>query len=310
MQIISTSLPALTHIELFGPFLVRTDAWMNFLSSHPHLHTFRITQSPRFDLWCMRALVASCGKSLEALRLREVGKLDDGFLEEIQRIKGLKELDIAEPGASCSEEAVVELMSAIGGSLTKLDLSKHHSLTDEFLERGLKPYTRVLDALALSHLPELTDKGVADFFGTWENHPLMSMDMARNHELGSQALEAMMVHSGARLEVLIINGWKGVSEKALKTVGRLGTELRKVDVGWCREMDDFVVKDWMGMDRGVGCRRLKELKVWGCNRITARCPKKVWMFNPFRRAKQLRCELLVLFQKGIFIYGVESHTAL
>jgi DNA repair protein RAD7 len=223
----------------------------------------------------MRALVTSCGKSLEALRLREVGKLDDEFLEEIQRIKGLKELDIAEPAVSCSEEAVVELMGVIGGSLRKLDLSKHNLLTDEFLERGLKPYARVLDALALSYLPELSDQGVADFFGTWDNHPLTSLDMARNHELGSKALKAMMVHSGAGLEVLVINGWKDVDEVALKTVGQLGTELRKVDVGWCRKMDDFVVKGWMGMDERVGCRRLEELKVWGCNRITARCPKKV-----------------------------------
>ena len=84
MQALSTSLPSLTHLELLGPFLVRTDAWISFLSSHPHLHTFRITQSPRFDLSCMCALVDHCAKSLEVLRLREVGKLDDGYLEQIR----------------------------------------------------------------------------------------------------------------------------------------------------------------------------------------------------------------------------------
>jgi DNA repair protein RAD7 len=230
----------------------------------------------------MRALVDSCGDSLETLRLREVGKLDDDFLEQIAQIKELKELDIAEPAASCSEEAIIDLMSNVGASLTKLDLSKHNLVTDEFLERGLKPYTNVLHSLVLSHLPELTNKGVADFFETWENEPLVSLDMARNHELGTEALSALMVHSGPKLEVLVINGWKGVGEEALRMVGRHGVELKKVDVGWCREVDDFVVKSWMGMDEEqlqqgnkAGCRKLEELKVWGCNRITARCPKKV-----------------------------------
>jgi len=230
----------------------------------------------------MRTLANSCRESLEALRLREVGKLDDEFLKEIERIKGLKELDIAEPAASCSENAVVGMMRAMGASLTKLDLSKHDLLTDEFLACGLKPYTRVLESLALSYLPELTDRGVADFFEAWENPPLTSLSMARNHELGTDALNAVMKHSGARLEVLVVNGWKDVGEEALRMVGRLGVELRRVDVGWCREMDDFVVKSWMGMDdeqqrRGelIGCRKLEELKVWGCNRITARCPRKV-----------------------------------
>jgi DNA repair protein RAD7 len=231
----------------------------------------------------MRALVDNCGSSLEVLRLREVGKLDDEFLVQIAQIKGLKELDIAEPDASCSEEATIELMmSSVGGSLRKLDLSKHNLLTDDFLERGLKPYTRVLHSLVLSYLPELTNTGVADFFQGWENQPLTNLDLARNHELSTEALTALMVHSGPKLEVLVINGWKDVGEKALRMVGQHGVELRRMDVGWCRKVDDFVVKNWMGMDEeqqlrgnGMGCRKLAELKVWGCNRITARCPRKV-----------------------------------
>ena len=175
---------------------------------------------------------------------------------------------------------MIDLMSNVGASLTKLDLSKHDLLTDEFLKRGLKPYMSGLHWLTLSHLPELSDTGVADFFRTWKNEPLTHLDMARNHDLGTEALKAVMTHSGPKLEVLVINGWKGVGEQALRMVGRHGSELRRVDVGWCREMDDFVVKSWMGMnedqeEKATGCRKLEELKVWGCNRITARCPRKV-----------------------------------
>ncbi|KAF6758311.1 hypothetical protein DFP72DRAFT_191959 [Ephemerocybe angulata] len=77
-----TSLPALQRIELLGPFLVRSPSWKAFARAHPNLEGFLINQSPRFDLECMHALVTYC-RGLKALRLREIGKMSDAFLEEI-----------------------------------------------------------------------------------------------------------------------------------------------------------------------------------------------------------------------------------
>lgn len=282
MQTLTTSLSSLTSIELLGPFLVRTAAWIDFFAAHPHISTFRITQSPRFDLSCIHALVQHCGGTLTALRLKEVGKLNDEFLEEIQNISaGLEELDLSDPSASCSEDAVIALLERVGGSLHLLDLSKHNLLTDGFLEHGLALHTRVLETLVLGHLPELTDKGVGVFFEGWENQALTVLNMPRNCELGTGALTGVLQHSGQRLEVLGINGWKDVGEEALRLVGRLAPGLQRIDVGWCREMDDFVVKDWMEGDgkATTGCQKLKEVKVWGCNKITSRCPRKVRASN-------------------------------
>lgn len=282
MGTFTTSLPSLTHIELLGPFLVRVDAWKAFFAAHPLLSAFLITQSPRFDLDCMQALAQHCGATLTALRLKEVGKLDDGFLGEIAKIaeKGggrLRLLDLSDPTTSCSEEAVVELLRVAGGALTSLNVSKHDLLTDAFLAEGLGAHTHGLEELTVSYLPELTDAGVAAFFEGWKGQPLTVLDMGRNHDLGSNALMGLLQHSGKKLEVLVLNGWKAVGENALRWMCRLGLELRKVDVGWCREMDDFVVKDWMEGDGSAssGCRKLEEIKVWGCNKITTRCPKKV-----------------------------------
>ncbi|RDB19248.1 DNA repair protein rhp7 [Hypsizygus marmoreus] len=295
MNILSTGLPALTSLELLGPFLVRTAAWKDFFTSHPALTAFRITQSPRFDIECMRVLVDSCGQGLEALRLREVGKLDDAFCAEVARIAGMQgedkklvEIDLADPSLSCSEDAIIEMLEATGASLRMLNLSKHDLLSDVFLEQGLGAYTRVLEHLTLSHLPLLTDAGVGAFFGSWANQPLTSLDLARNAELGNEALLGILGHSGKRLEVLNINGWKDVDEKALRWVGKMAPELRRVDVGWCREVDDFLLRDWMvGDGKGIpGCAKLREIKVWGCNKVTAKCPKK----------------------SGVSIFGVESHS--
>ena len=89
-----------------------------------------------------------------------------------------------------------------------------------------------------------------------------------------------MKHSGKQLEELNINGWKDVDEDALKSIGRLGKELKKLDVGWCRAVDDFLLKMWFEGEvvRGVhkgGCGNLKEVKVFGCNKISHSCPRKV-----------------------------------
>ncbi|KAF8061821.1 hypothetical protein FPV67DRAFT_297959 [Lyophyllum atratum] len=307
LNTLSAAIPSLTHLELLGPFLVRPPAWLALFAAHPTMQTFRITQSPRFDIECMQALVEHCSGTLTDLRLREVGLMDDAFLQEMQKLENLTELDIANAGSSsnCSEEALKELLGAVGGTLRVLDLSKHALLSDSVLQ-GLAE-AQSLESLTLMNVPLLTDEGMAAFFSEWKNPPLRIAELSRNHELGSEALGALLNHSGERLEVLGINGWGGVSEDALRMVGRLAPELKKLDVGWVREVDDFVVKGWMegegegeGMvvdvpggkrkvrERGRGCQRLREVKVWGCNKITARCPKK----------------------KGVSIYGVESHTVL
>jgi len=280
METWATSLPSLTRLELLGPFLVR-GTWKLFFESHPQLEAFLITQSPRFDLECMESLVTNC-KGLKEVRLKEIEKMEDGFLTYLKKLKGgLSYLDLSDPTTSCSETAVVGLLKVVGPTLTYLNLGKHTLLTDNFLNKGIKPHARTLTSLVLSHLPELTDEGVAQFFSTWTeaagrkapNPPLISLDLSRNHELSSASLAAILEHSGSTLQYLNINGWKSTSEEALSDIAKLTKDLRSLDVGWCREMDDFVMKSLM-----EECRRVEEVKVWGCNRLTARCPRKVSTF--------------------------------
>lgn len=263
----STSLPALTHVELLGPFLVRPPGWLKFFSSHPKLEAFLITQSPRFDLACLKSLLANC-KALSALRLKEVGLLNDQFLTALGTIKKgrLTSLDLSEPSQSCTEAAMIKAMKAIGGNLTKLDLSGHSLLGDAFLEKGLKPL-RHLEDLALNNLPELTDAGVAKLFDGWENAALTRIDLSRNYGLGSNALTGILEHSGDALQRLNLNGWGDFDTDAIHAFGK---ELVVLDLGWCRSVDDFFIKDILEC-----CGKLREVKVWGCNRVTDRCPRKV-----------------------------------
>ena len=218
------------------------------------------------------------------LRLKEIGHMNDYFLQRIKKLKkGLRHLDIADPTESCTDGEMISLMRLIGKSLTYLNVSKHSLLGDKFLSKGLQPYAKALQSLTLSFLPELTDEGVSKFFGAWKNPPLKSLDISRNEVLGSLALKSLVKHSGEQLEELNINGWKDVDEPALKSIGLLGKHLKKLDVGWCRAVDDFLLKMWFEGElvHGVqesGCESLQEVKVWGCNKISHSCPRKVGLF--------------------------------
>ncbi|KAG5735452.1 DNA repair protein rhp7 [Termitomyces sp. T112] len=298
MSIMCSSLPSLIHLELLGPFLVRSPIWVTFFKSHPSLETFKITQSPRFDIEAMLALKKYCASTLTELRLREVGAMNDAFLDAIGSLKKVEKLDIGDPGKAneCTAEALQGVLFALSGTLRVLDVSRHEQVTDSVLKEGLAG-TRHMDELVARNTTLLTDMGVAEFFKTWKNQPLRRIDFGRNHDLGSAALVALIEHSGERLEELGINGWGDVETGALKMLGRLGGELRRLDVGWVREVDDFVVKGWMEGDaeedveskktkgrkeevtRSAGCTRLCEVKVWGCNKITARCPRKKGFFH-------------------------------
>ncbi|TCD69896.1 hypothetical protein EIP91_005720 [Steccherinum ochraceum] len=273
MEAWSTALPNLKHLELLGPFLVRVPAWLNFIKAHRKLEGFLITQSPRFDLECMKALADNC-QNLTELRLKEIGLMSDEFLEQVQRFENLEHLDISYPGKpdALSEPALIDLMAAVCGGLTHLDLSNNLNISDGFLLQGINPYAKNLSTLILSNTPDLTDAGVAEFFDNWgtiippkrskkaaqaadANPPLMELDLSRNHELSSKALEALLKHSGQTLTQLSINGWRTVSQDALKLVAKRCEELTRLDIGWCREVDDWIVQDLMEK-----CEKMRDLK--------------------------------------------------
>ncbi|KAH9923728.1 RNI-like protein [Epithele typhae] len=268
----ATSLPHLKRIELLGPFLVRAPSWQNFFREHPSLEGFLITQSPRFDLECMNALVKNCNLNLKELRLKEVGKMADNLLECLDPLNTqLTYLDISYPGIgdALSTVAIIDLLGRIGGPLEHLDLSGNLNVTDAVLFQGIKPYARNLSALALADCVDLTDAGVAEFFGTWSAGAVAALDFSRIPELSDAALGALLNHSAASLTRLSINGWKDLSDTALQALPKMADGLRRLDVSWCRAVDDWFVKSLLEQ-----CSELEDLKVWGCGRLTAHCARK------------------------------------
>ncbi|KIJ13187.1 hypothetical protein PAXINDRAFT_100804 [Paxillus involutus ATCC 200175] len=289
LDVFSGSLPHLTHLTLLGPFLVRSETWIKFFKARPELRSFRITQSPRFDLECTKSLAENCTK-LEELQLKEIAQLNDAFVEPLCALPSLTLLDLSNPDTGIEESGWLQLLERHGSTLASFDPSRHEGFTDEVLHKGIRQYARVLSELKLEGLPSLTDKGVAKFFENWAkpyvtaeqeentesgmdvdeggssvpftpNPPLHVLSLARNHHLSSAMLTAVLTHSAPYLVSLNLNGLASLSTESL---GQLidAVEMRRLDVSWCREMDDFVMKDVV-----ANMPKLAEVKLWGCSRV-------------------------------------------
>lgn len=307
-------------MDLLGPFNVRSEAWISFIESTKQpLERFCVTQSPRFDLQCLEALHRRCKSSLTALRLKEMSKLDDDWLNLLAGFTNLASLDISRPARSVSDDALIALLAQIGSNLSHLDLSGHEDLSDRTLLEGVKLYATSLASFSAADLPLLTDEGVSQLFGakpipeasetqgvqmrggedgdgisstedtamddgsdvpgdlpgidtTCNIPPLEQVDLSRSTALGSRALAALLQHSGNKVRDLNINQWKDADNETLLTLGPSAPRLTNVNIGWCRNVDNFVVKAMLD-----SCPNLKLILCSGCNRLTGDCPRKVWI---------------------------------
>ncbi|KAF8437648.1 hypothetical protein L210DRAFT_3482673 [Boletus edulis BED1] len=281
----SKSLPHLTHLSLLGPFLVRAETWIEFFKTKPELRSFHITQSPRFDLECAKTLAKYCTE-LEELQLKEVGRLDDTFAEPLCALPPLRLLDLSNPGVGIQENGWLQVLERHGPTLESFDPSWHEGFTDMVLENGIRKHARVMSELRLEGLSSLSDAGATHFFENWNkpfstldsedgdsgmevddcgtftpNPPLRTVSLARNHAFSNATFTALLEHSAPSLVSLNLNG---LGQIASESLGRLKDvpEVRWLDVSWCRELDDFIMKDVVS-----NASKLGEVRVWGCNHV-------------------------------------------
>jgi len=157
----------------------------------------------------------------------------------------------------------MSLVKKLGPTLKHLDLSGITSITDEFFLRCLVEHGSNLESLTMADLEELTDERIGQFFLEWKNPGLTSVDLSRNQALSSLALNGVLQHSGPQLQSLNINGWKDTPSESLNTIAELAAGLSKIDVGWCPEVDNFVLAKIQDE-----CEDLRDVSCWGCNRVT------------------------------------------
>lgn len=253
------TLPRLRRVELYAPFLVRKDGWESFIDScGERLEGFLVTQSPRIDLETVQHLAKTC-PNLTELRLAEIGLLDGDCLAAISTLKKLKFLDLSAPAQSLNDDDVASLLAAVGSELEVLNLSANSELTDATLT-AIAQHCPKLRELHLRHLVELTNEGVAQFFADLsdQGHPgLAVIDLEKGHDLRDEALKALVSQSGKTLERLSILGWRDTTVDALEGLAKCKI-LRDLDLGWCRKLTDFALKDILDQ-----CDSIEKIRVWG-----------------------------------------------
>ncbi|KAK8864528.1 hypothetical protein IAR55_001778 [Kwoniella newhampshirensis] len=272
----------LKRLELFAPFLVRKEGWINFFKAvGKHLEGFLVTQSPRIDLETIQVMVKSC-PNLTELRLAEIGQLNSDCIAALKPLKKLKILDLSFPGTPLPDDTVSDLLSGVGGNIQNLVLADNPDLTDAVL-LSIAKHCPQLRSLSLRNAVELTDEGVASFFVLLKKRQqpgLVQIDLEKGHDLKEKALRALIDHSGSTVERLSLLGWRELPADAISELTKC-TKLRELNMGWCRNVTDHTVKDIL-----EGCEAVQLLKVWGCNQLSDAVPRK----------------------KGVNVVGIETHS--
>jgi DNA repair protein RAD7 len=164
--------------------------------------------------------------------------LCDDFLEV------LESSSLAYPGNAelVGEMAVIGLVKKLGPTLKHLDFSGVTSITDEFFLQYLKEHDSNLESLTMVNswgIDRREDWPVLLRVGGESRVDFV--DLSRNHTLSSLALDGVLHHSEPQLKLLNINGWKATSNESLSMIAELATDLSKIDVRWCHEVDDFAL---------------------------------------------------------------------
>jgi len=287
-------LKKLHSIELFGPFLVRVEAWYRFFETlGPRLRSFKIRETPRFDLACVEKMVQHC-PNITQLGLAQIGKLDDKMLGPLAAYANLTYLDISDPGVSgpgimaesLKDESVIKLLSKVGRNLGTLIISGNTALTDEVVAKGIAPNCTSLVNLACAGCDQITGKAFAKL---WASEPDDSQPLAKGRrsnatksqdavklpktnmrrvnlgralQVDDDAIFALMEHSGASLVDINLNSVDLLTERGLSAIAQHCKSVVTLDLSFCRALDDSLLIDLTKIPT------LQKILVWGCNRVS------------------------------------------
>ncbi|PWY97194.1 RNI-like protein [Testicularia cyperi] len=270
-------LTKLRRIELYGPYLVRKEAWHRFFEAvGARLESFKIRESPRFDLSCAEMMVKHC-PNVRELGLAQIGPLDKTMLQPLEAYgTQLTYLDVSDPGVSApgvppkslGDPELIGLLKAVGENLTYLDLSKNVDLTDKVLEEAIEPHCQKLEQLRMIGCENIETVAMSRMFITWQQRGtagLRRLHLDRMLKLDDQLMEPLLQHSGPELVELSLNSVDSITDRGLEVLSNARNlpMLESLDLSFVRAVDDEHLENI--------CRNLPSLKkvfVFGCNRIS------------------------------------------
>jgi DNA repair protein RAD7 len=277
----------LKHLQLIGSNLVTDEGWRKFFTYYgPSLLTLKLGWLDcSFDDETVSVLVNSC-PNIQCLKLKKCFKIGDNALHSIAQLQNLQHLSLDFP-QEVSEKKLVYIIDKIGPSLRTLSLEKFQDASDEFLA-VIKEKCQQLSKLRLSENAVYTDQGFTYLFTDWSNPPLTFIDLSSNRDidntnpngpedpigLASSSLQALMAHSGSKVERLDISSCRHISHEAFSKVfdgEKEYPELKDLNISFLPIADDFIVGCIF-----KSCPKLTKLTAFACFNVKdIRVPKGV-----------------------------------
>lgn len=277
----------LRSLQLEAANLVSNEKWIQlFLKGGERLETLKLSWLDySMDDEAFSSVIRYC-PNLRRLKMKKCFRLGDVALDAITGLKQLEHLSLRFPSAT-SSDALAELISSIGPSLRTLSLEGFTDADNDVLSNMHTACTQLIK-LRFSENDTCTDEGFAALFTEWSNPPLASIDLSSNRSvdysapdgpdepvgLASNGFEALMNHSGSRLERLDISSCRHITYGAFSSIFNGENRypmLRDINISFQTKIDTSIVA---GMFRS--CPELIKVTAFGCfNVIDVAVPKGV-----------------------------------
>ncbi|PKS05357.1 hypothetical protein jhhlp_008731 [Lomentospora prolificans] len=263
------------HISIHGSNLISDKAWVEFLAAKgTHLNTLKVHFTDKsFGEDVLAAVVKYCPQ-LKSLSLQHIARLSSKGIAILSGLKNIEHLSL-QLNDKIIEGACEELVPHIGKNLKTLSFRRALNCNDDLL-CAIHDTCRNLVKLRLTECSYFTDEGFANMFTGWANPALEYVDLskcrhmdateARNPEsgigFGSNALKALMSHSGELIRYLNLDSARYISAETFEEVFREGIvypKLEYLEVSFCGTVTDYIIE---GIFKA--CPALKELVVFGC----------------------------------------------
>ncbi|TAQ89526.1 hypothetical protein B7494_g2184 [Chlorociboria aeruginascens] len=267
----------LENFSIYGANLIDDERWNRFLNEKgSHLKSLKVYWTDgHFGDEQIELLPQAC-PDLQSLKIMHNQKVTDGGLAHIAKLVEIKHLSLMITNAqnTTSSKPYVEILNGIGPGLRTFCLDRIQDIDDSVLD-AIHENCQSLAKLRLTDNEQMTDAGFAKLFTNWYNAPLNYINLSKcrhreaseprenENDIGfcSQGFEAMMAHSGSALKYLSIASCRHISLQSFESVfaaNRKYLELKKMDVSFCQQVNDFVVSSIFR-----SCPNLKELIVFG-----------------------------------------------
>ncbi|KAL8808365.1 MAG: hypothetical protein Q9182_000185 [Xanthomendoza sp. 2 TL-2023] len=265
----------LKHLKLYAANLITNDKWTEFFTKCGHrLESLQLRDLDySLDDNVFMHLVRGC-PNLKRLKMKKCWRLGDVALGAIQELTSLEHLSLQFKQATTAAN-LSEMIIAIGPNLRTLSLENFHDADNSVL-KAIETHCAQLQKLRFTDNDLCTDSGYAELFTNWANPPLAFVDFSSNRSVdynnpdgtdegigfGTAGFEALMAHSGSRLETLMIPSCRHITREGLEKVFNAHKRyplVQTADISFVRKTDTPIVA---GIFKS--CPQMTKLTAFGC----------------------------------------------